>query len=335
MLTCHPMARNRNPKGIIISPILCFLLLASCVACGKKEADGPRPPIVTETAKASTVPSSVPVQESVQGFPAGRFSAIIVPPKPSRLIPPRIEVSSKSGEIPVVQEVRWKIDGGIVSEGERLSPALFKKDDTISATVTVKAGEGTVTIETPQVTAVKSLSSITDVHIEPSAMRKGDTLKAIVKADSPDGEPLRFRYKWFIDDAQVPGDTSELSLREVKKGSWVHVLVVPNDGLSDGGWKDSAKYKVLNPPPVVRATGEPNLSPEGVLTSMISATDPDGTPLSMVLTSGPSGMTLTGATLRWLVPEGAYGNEVPVTVRIYFGDGDFMTHTLTLTPRKK
>jgi hypothetical protein len=184
------------------------------------------------------------------------------------------------------------------------------------------------------VTAVKSLPSITEVRIEPSAMRKGDTVKAIVKADSPDGEPLRFRYQWFIDDALVSGDSSELILRDVKKGSWVYAMVVPNDGLSDGGWKYSPKYKVLNPPPVVRAAGEPNLSTEGVLTSSISATDSDGNPLSMELISGPSGMTFNGGTLRWVVPEAAYGKEVTVTLRIHYGDGDFMTHTLALTPRK-
>ena len=335
MITRHSIAWNRNPKGINIATILCLLLLVACVACGKKEVDAPRPAAVTESAKASTAPSAVPAQESVQGVPEGRFSAIIVPPKPSRLIPPRVEVSSKSGEVPVVLEVRWKVDGGIVSEGERLSPDLFKKGDTIAATVIVKVGKGSVSIETPLVTAVKSLPSVTDVRLEPVAMRKGDTVKAIFKAESPDGDPLRLRYQWYIDDARVSGDGSELSLRDVKKGSLVHVMVVPNDGLSDGGWKLSQKYKVLNSPPVIRATSEPNLSPEGVLTSSISATDSDGVPLSMELISGPPGMTLNGETLRWAVPEVAYGKEVPVTLRIHYGDGDFMTNTLTLTPRKK
>jgi hypothetical protein len=315
--------------------IVCFLLLAASVACGRKEADAPRPAAATETAKASEVPSPGPARESAQGPPAGTFSAIVVPPNPSRLIPPRVEVSSTSGEIPVVLEVRWKVGGVIVSEGERLSPALFRKGETIAATVIVRAGEGTVTVETPRVTAASSLPSVTDVRLEPAGMRKGDTVKAIVKAESPDGEPLRFRYQWFIDDAQVPGDAPELSLREANKGSWVHVMVVPNDPLSGGGWRYSPKYKVLNPPPAVRAAGEPNLSPEGVLTSAISATDSDGVPLSMELVSGPPGMTLSGTALRWAVPEGAYGKEAPVTLRIYFGDGDFMTHTLALTPRKK
>jgi hypothetical protein len=243
-------------------------------------------------------------------------------------------VASNSGEVPVAQEVRWKVNGMNVAGGDRLSPSLFRTGDKIAATVIVKAEKGTFSVETPQVTAVKSLPSVTDVRLDPAVMRKGDTVRAVVQVENPDENPLSIRYTWFVDDVQVKGDSPERTLGDVRKGSWIHVMVVPNDGRSDGSWKYSPKYKVGNALPVFRSEGEPILSAEGVLTFTITASDPDGDPLTMELVTAPPGMTLSGNRVTWTVPESAFGKPAEAVIRVSDPDGGFVTHPLNVTPRK-
>jgi hypothetical protein len=324
---------GRDWKGIVVL-IFCALLLVLCFACGKKEAAIPPPAAIPEATKATTDYISGRAQDGGSGIPSGEISATILPSTPSRLIPPRVQVVVKSGEVPVLQRVRWTVDGVIVSEGESLSPTLFKEGDKIAATVTVKAKEKTYSIETLQVTAVKTIPLITDVRVDPLVMRKGDTVRAIVKVENPDDNPINLRYTWFVDDAQVKGDSPERTLSDVRKGAWIHVMVVANNGRSDGGWKYSPKYKVGNALPVVRSEGAPILSEEKVLTCTIIASDPDGDALRMELVSAPPGMTLSGNRVTWNVPEDALGKPAEAVIRVSDLDGGFVTHTLNVTPRK-
>jgi hypothetical protein len=242
-------------------------------------------------------------------------------------------VASKSVEVPAPRQIRWEVNGSVVSEEERLSSSFFRKGDAIRAVATVKTGGRTIHLATPEVMAVRSLPSITEVRLEPGMAKRNDTVHSVVKADNPDGEELSYRYKWFIDDIQVTGDGPSLHLAGVSKGAWVHVLVVPNDGISDGGWRYSPKYKVENSPPVITSGPPTVIAPEGLFTHTIVAEDPDGDALSYTLESGPRGMTMTGATLRWNVPVEAYGTNVLVTVKISDNDGGVISHTLSMTPR--
>jgi len=226
------------------------------------------------------------------------------------------------------------VGGVFVSEGERLAPGAFRKGDTIRAVVTVKSDEETISLEPPQVVATRSLPSITEVHLEPAPVRTGDTVRAVVHADNPDGMPLTFRYKWSVDDVRVAGEGAELASRDLRKGAWVHVMVVPNDGISDGSWKYSPKCRVVNSPPVVKSEPPTVIGPGGFFTHTIVAEDRDGDPLTYALEKAPTGMVLSGATLQWQLPEDAYGKSVQVVVRISDGDDGITAATFTMTPRK-
>jgi hypothetical protein len=254
-----------------------------------------------------------------------------VPPNPSRLFPPRIEVVPAGGPGDRIVQVLWTVEGRVVAEGERLSPGMFRKGERIGATATVKTGERELTLKAPEVTAVGSPPSVTEIRIEPPEMRTGDTVRAVAKGESPDGNDVTFRFRWFVDDVPLPGDGPEMVLEGVRKGAWVHAMAVPNDGIRDGGGRYSPKYKVLAAPPAVKVQGEPNLSPEGVLSCVIAASDPDGDPLSVELVAGPPGMTLTGNVLSWKVPEGGLGRPVEAVVRVPDGDGGYVTRTLTVS----
>jgi hypothetical protein len=121
----------------------------------------------------------------------------------------------------------------------------------------------------------------------------------------------------------------------VKKGSWVHFQVIPNDGSADGGWKYSPKYKVLNSPPVVKNAPPVSIAPDKVFTHTIEARDPDGDPVTFSLERAPPGMTLSGATLRWTVTEDAYGKNVEVVVRVSDNDGGVTQTIFSMVPRRQ
>ena len=120
---------------------------------------------------------------------------------------------------------------------------------------------------------------------------------------------MTFKYKWYVNDLPVAGNSDSLVLTGVKKGSWVHVSVTPNDGFADGAWKDSPRYQVVNALPVVKSALPKELPPGRRFIYRIVAEDPDGDPLTYTLTKAPPGMVLRGETLEWQVPEESHRSQ--------------------------
>lgn len=230
--------------------------------------------------------------------------------------------------------MRWLVNGVAAGAGEKLAPALFQRGDRIRAVVTLRVDGADRVIETPEVAAVNALPAVTDVRIEPRAPVTGETVRAVVRANDPDGDNLTYGYKWFVDGLPVAGGGDSLVLKGVKKGSWVHVEVTPNDGFAGGAWKYSPRYLVVNALPVVKSQPPAVVPPSRVLTYSIAAEDPDGDPLTYTLVKGPEGMTLSGSTITWNVPDEAVGKTVEATVRIEDPDGGAALLNLSLAIRK-
>jgi hypothetical protein len=234
-----------------------------------------------------------------------------------------------------VDSVAWIVNGESAGEGDRLDPSLFKRGDRIKARVTVDSNGKKGVVQTKEVVATNTLPWIENVVIMPQALVTGGSAKAIPQAIDPDGDPVTIRFQWVVDDRQTgeAGDTFPLS--GLRKGTSIYVKAVPNDGFSDGGWKYSPKHRIVNSPPVIRSAPPTRLSPDGAFEHTIVAEDPDGDPLTYSLEKAPRGMTLDGSTLRWLVPENAFGTEVEVIVKISDNDGASTVNTLRMTPRNK
>jgi hypothetical protein len=134
-----------------------------------------------------------------------------------------------------------------------------------------------------------------------------------------------------VNDLPVAGESESLTLTGVKKGSWVHVTVHPNDGFADGAWRDSPRYQVVNGLPVVKSVVPKELTPERRFIYRIVADDPDGDPLTYALTKAPSGMVLRGETLEWQVPEESIGANVNAVVIISDNDGGQTVQSISMT----
>jgi hypothetical protein len=314
------------------------LFLASCLitsgaGCGKKEGQSPQgAPIVPEptsgNAADETRKGPLPVPSS------GGFSVVVAPSSPSRIAPPSVSVKSPPKLGAEVLRVRWFVNGGEQESGPLLSPSRFQRGDRIRATVNLRAGGEEKILTTPDVVAANALPGVTDVRMEPQAPTTGSTVRAIVQGQDADGDSLKYSFKWYVNDLPVAGESESLVLTGVKKGSWIHVSVTPNDGFADGAWKESPRYQAVNAPPVVKSGAPTTIPPSRLLTHVVAAEDPDGDPLTYSLVRGPGGITLSGATLQWNVTDGDLDRPAEIVIRISDDDGASNILSMKLNPHK-
>jgi hypothetical protein len=309
---------------------LALCLITSGAGCGKKEGQSPQgsPPVPEQSTRNSTGgirPDSMPVSSS------GGFSVFVVPSSPSRIVPPSVSVKSPPKHGSEVLLVRWFVNGGEQESGPILSPSRFQRGDRIRANVKLRAEGEEMLLATPEVVAGNALPDITDVRVEPRAPSSGSTVRAVVQARDPDGDPLTYKFQWHVNDSPVAGSGESLTLTGVKKGSWVHVTVTPNDGFADGAWRDSPHYQVVNGLPVVKSVVPKELPPGRRFIYRIVAEDPDGDPLTYTLTKAPPGMVLRGETLEWQVPEESIGVNVEAVVVISDNDGGQTVQRISMT----
>lgn len=312
---------------------LAGFLIPLGAGCGKKEGQSPQ-----VASNVAEVPSANALDGNRQGsvpLSSSRgFSVSVAPSSPSRIAPPSVSVKSPTKQGAEVLNVQWIVNGGEQESGLLLSPSGFQRGDRIQAAVKLRAGGEELLLTTPEVVAVNALPGVIDVRLEPQAPTAGSTVRAITQALDPDGDPVTLKYRWYVNDAVVPGEGESLTLKGVKKGSWIHVTVTPNDGAADGAWKESPRYQVVNAPPVVNNAAPTSMPVSRLLTHTIVAEDPDGDPLTYALVSGPAGCVLSGATLTWQVADSDMGRTSKFVIRISDDDGASTVLTMTLNPQK-
>lgn len=311
------------------------ILVFQGMGCGKKDGNSSR-----DASPAGQVPSTrnaVDVQEGKgdTGSRHDRISVFVVPSSPGRSTPPSISMKSPPGQGAQVLGVQWLVNGSDASTGQTLPADRFRRGDKVQAIVKLRTAAGEKNLSTAEVVAINALPTVVGVRIEPDAPTNGATVRVIADGEDPDGDPVTFRYQWYVNDVTVPGGSDSMNLKNIRKGSWIHVAVTPNDGFGDGAWRYSPRHQVVNAPPVVKNPPPTEVPPSRLLKHTIVAEDPDGDPLTYVLEKSPPGLVMVGSTLSWQVPPEFLGRNAEIVVLVSDNDGGSTRVTYNLTVREK
>ncbi len=120
---------------------------------------------------------------------------------------------------------------------------------------------------------------VTSITVSPGQPTRMSELSLFIQTHNPGGNPLTYRYRWFRNDEEIPGETgSTLKCEKLKKGDAIRVRVVPSDGKVEGKPFLSDPVKIVNIPPVVEEVRvERKLADAGSeLKAIVKGSDPDG-----------------------------------------------------------
>jgi hypothetical protein len=119
---------------------------------------------------------------------------------------------------------------------------------------------------------------VESVRLDPASPKPGQVVRVIAKGSDPDGDPVQFKYQWRIGGQTLPDTTSEVTLRNVPKGTRVEVSVVADDGHSESKPQVVVGTVGNQPPELVAVALEPigEITAGNPVVARPQATDPDG-----------------------------------------------------------
>ena len=309
-----------------------------CLGLGCGQEGGNR---TTKVSSAEPVVQTEVAHPTETAMPAPKpdcnVSLKLVPENPNALTGLRAELADcPPGAQMVPENLRWFVNGTEV-EGEknRLPGKSLRRDDIVHALATVPVYGEDVSLESSPAIVLNATPETVSADLSPLAPKKGEVVRVACKGRDGDGDTVTFRVRWFVNDKEISGETSEtLSLKNVSKGSWVHTEVQSFDGIAAGSKMFTSKILVVNAPPIVDRVkftqGEGS-----VFSAQVMVTDPDGDPVTIQQKTLPEGVVLSGSVLAGDLSSLPPGTEAPVVLRISDGDGGDIEYSFRLTSSQK
>ena len=253
-------------------------------------------------------------------------------PVPGTLV--RAQVQTRSGDSRVLTlSYVWRVDGRRV---ETTGPALRLAEDTRGSLVEVMVIARDGQRESRAVRASARVGNRTPelrgVAVEPTRpVTAEDALIASAEGYDPDGDVLRYRYQWFINDSPVEADGPMLPAGRMVRGDLVAVSAVASDGVSDSAARRSRVVRVQNVPP--RIESEPGaIGSDGVFRYRPRVSDSDGDRFfAYELLQAPNGMKidLVDGRIEWR-PSDSQAGAHQVVLRVGDRNGDTATQTFRI-----
>ena len=221
----------------------------------------------------------------------------------------------------IAYRYQWLVNGAAVSsEGvARFKPAQLKNGDRIAVELTPNDGkvDGAVYV-TDAVTVGNSAPDISEIHVQPSSVHRGEQITVTAVAGDPDGDPVTLSYKWFCNNKEIPGaNAAALDTKDFRKKDVLSVLVMASDGKSTREGRAGLPVTIENSPPRFTSTPPAEIK-DGQYLYQVVVVDPDDDPITLEIKQGPPGMTLDAATKQivWkLTPQSVGKHRIVIVAK--------------------
>ena len=167
-----------------------------------------------------------------------------------------------------------------------------------------------------------------------------DVITARINAVDADSDRMKFRYKWFINDRELPGQNkSKLSVAECQNGDEVYAKVVASDGDDESPETKSEPLRIGSN--VLQITSQPpqSVSEDRRFLYQVSATGPEPETIIYQLISGPAGMKIsTKGAVEWQMPSPKSGEqlfEIVIRVSDMSGGEAFQEFAINVTGKRR
>jgi hypothetical protein len=242
-----------------------------------------------------------------------------VVPKSGDTLRAVVEVDSR-GVAGYRLDYTWDVAGNRV-KGNRGSITLptLRRDDRISVRVVASNDYGTSETLSAQTSVSNEPPKILDLRLGEQTDPESGDVQWVAEAwgQDPDGDPVEYRYAWFVNDMQTGDQEKTFATSKLKRGDRVRVQVVASDGDRESATAESGTIQVANASPDITST-PPQLDASGAFTYQVEVTDPDGDPsFAYELVSGPRGMKMDSYSglITWKPePNQAGDNHVEIAV---------------------
>jgi hypothetical protein len=205
-------------------------------------------------------------------------------------------------------EYSWDINGVAFggSSAEVVLPAV-KTGDTISVEVVPVLGATRGAARTASVRVKNQPPMILGLGIEVADDADRNPLddtemwRAIARAEDPDGDSLRFEYRWFVNGKESDVNGEFFKVGDLARGDRLEVEVRASDGRVSSGPARSGEVEVGNSPPTIVSV-PPRVDARGQFRYAIRAEDPDGDRrFRFSLRQAPKGMQIDDVSgiVRW------------------------------------
>jgi hypothetical protein len=247
----------------------------------------------------------------------------------------QVEAEDADGD-PVAIRRQWLVNGQPIEgeTGPSLIPRHLKRGDLLSVEVTpldnLAAG---MPYRTDPVPVGNTPPGVTRVVLDPSPVRVGDPLHAKPEGLDADGDPIRYTFKWWRNNLpQLEGEEGTMQTAGFRRGDTIVVLATPHDAAGPGKSKFSEEITISNSSPTITSS-PPTAINAGRYDYAVTAVDADGDPLTYLLQTAPSGMTIDAASgrIEWQIKAQTTGtHRVRVGVEDGHGGRAFQEFDLTL-----
>lgn len=186
--------------------------------------------------------------------------------------------------------------------------------------------------EAPALRGGNNAPIVRQARIDPKKPTRSQPLTVLVETFDKDGDLLRTRYRWFVNDNPLSGASGErLTPGAYEKGDRVSVEVTVTDGPNDTVFMSKAVEIANSPPEMVQGRAG------GQLDGMkIEVTDPDDDTLRFSLSGAPPGLSIDQTGVLHFNDANDLTEPTTYTTRITAEDPDgeqaIWELTLTLNP---